>query len=391
MISKMELRPHIPELTLGPLTSTELDTVQYWGFFNQDEISGEAGRLLMLDIDFGRECSLKCPTCFRRFNPVDDSEDPDLTCQELLDVICEARKLGLKTVKICGAGEPFENPDLLGFARRLSDWDVGLSIFTKGHVLGDDLLAARFFGQEGVKNSRYLATLLFELKTSLLVNFQSFKPEVQDRLVGNIKGHTVRRNRAVEILAEIGFNKCSPTRLAFCMNPITRENYDGLFDIYTYCRERNILPVIATLMLSGKQFNRQFLAGVDVSDEEKISLYTKIYEYNIEHGIQSLSAVLEEGVSPMPGIHVCNQIATGLYITLKGNVVMCPGDSSRILGNIRKTQLSEIWTRSDNYKRRGTFNCDCPPKAGKTIPANLYSSVLKNLREKYESSVYNTA
>lgn len=382
----MELKPPISRFSLANSHDAELDAVQYWGFFSKEEISRESGRLLMLDIDFGRACSLKCPTCFRRSNPVDDSADSDLTFHELLDTISEARKLGLKTVKICGAGEPFENPDLLHFARRLSEWNIGLSIFTKGHVLGDDSLARYFFARDGIKNCRSLASFLFELKTSLLVSFQSFRPQVQDRIVGNVKGYTLRRNRAVKILSEAGFNRCNPTRLAFCTNPITRENYDELFDIYVYCRERNILPVVAALMVSGKQFNRRLLANIDVSDEEKIRLYTRIYEYNIEHGIQSFNTILKEGISAMPGIHPCNQVATGLYITLNGNVVSCPGDSTQILGNIRKTPLSEIWIKSNNYKRRGTFNCHCPPKAGKTIPIYLYSTVLRNLMNRYGST-----
>ena len=353
-------------------------TVQYWGFFSKEEIVREAGQLLMLDIDFGRECSLRCPTCFRRRNAVDDSDDPDLTYDELLEVLRQACEMGLRCVKICGAGEPFENPDLLKLARTLTDWGVGLSIFTKGHVLGDDAAAKRVFQHEGVTTGRYLAEQLFELKTSVLLSFQSFRPEVQDRLVGNVAGHTLRRNRAAEMLARIGFNKCFPTRLAFCANPITRDNCGELFDIYVYCRERNILPVIAALMVSGKKFNQRFLERVDVSDDEKTRLWMRIYRYNIMHGIQTLDEVSEEGISSLPGIHPCNQIAAGLYITANGNVVGCPGENERV-GSIRTQALGDIWAASANFQTRGRFNCRCPPKEGKTLPRALYRRVLREL------------
>lgn len=378
-----EQRPRIQKVIFENPAEEQLATTQYWGFFSKDEIARNAGRLLMLDIDFGRDCSLRCPTCFRRSNPVDDSADCDLTFDQLLDVIHEAKKLGLKTVKICGAGEPLENPDLLRLARQLTEWGVGLSIFSKGHVLGDDSIAARVFGHEGVRNASSLASALHELKTSMLLSFQSFNPKIQDRLVGNVKGHTARRNRAAEILAEAGFNKCLPTRLAFCANPITHANYRELFDIYTYCRERNILPVIAALMTSGKQFGHEYLAGIDVTDDQKIDLYCRIYEYNIMNGIQSLNRVFTEGISPLAGIHPCNQIAAGLYVTCNGNVISCPGDSECILGNIRRESIRDIWNQSDNYRRRGTFNCKCPPKDGKTIPYDLYSMVLNKLVGKF--------
>lgn len=376
----METRPNIPEFTIGDYTDLEKhNKVRYFGFFSKDEITREAGRLTMLDIDFGRECSLKCPSCFRRNNIVDDSQNTDLTYDELLSVISDARELGLREIKICGAGEPFENPDLIRFARQLTEWDIGLSIFTKGHILGNDEYAKKIFHHEGIVDSQSLATALFNLKTSVLLSFQSFKLEIQDRVVGNIWGHSERRNRAAEILINTGFNKCLPTRIAFCSNPITQDNYEEIFDIYTYCRERNILPIVAALMVSGKQFNHRFLSHIDVSDEEKIQIYIKIYEYNMEHGIQPLDIIMEEGISSMPGIHPCNQIASGLYITCNGNVLICPGDSLNILGNVKQKNISKIWFESPNYTRRGTFNCKCPPKAGRTLPRDLYSKVLSKI------------
>jgi len=363
--------PDIPKFTTPRRDPVELSVVQHWGFFSRDELTQSPGRLMMLDIDFGRECSLRCPTCFRRRNAVDDSADPDLSYDELLDVLRQARELGLTSVKICGAGEPFENQDLLRLARTLTDWDVGLSIFTKGHVLGDDGLAERVFAHEGVQGSRALAQRLFELKTSVLLSFQSFRPEIQDRLVGNVDGHTIRRNRAAELLCDVGFNRSTPTRLAFCANPITQENYDELFDIYIYCRERHILPVIAALMVSGKQFSRRFLDRVDVSPEQKLELWARIYRYNLDYGIQSADDLVRDGVSSMPGIHPCNQIAVGLYVTLNGNVTMCPGDANHLLGNIHKDALADIWAAASPH--RGQFNCGCPPKCATTLPSQLLS------------------
>lgn len=376
----MELRPNVSEVAIDDYTNPEhSNTVKYFGYFSKEDITREAGKLLMLDIDFGRDCSLRCPGCFRRKNVVDDSHDPDLTYEELLEVIDDARKLGLREIKICGAGEPFENSDLIRFARQLTEWDIGLSIFTKGHVLGDDELTSNIFSSEGINDTLSLTTVMFQLKTSILVSFQSYKSEIQDKLVGNVKGFTNRRNRAIETLAEVGFNKCLPTRLALCATPMMRDTYNEILDFYVYCRKRNIFPLITTFMTSGKQLDRRFLLHFDVTDEEKIQIYTKIYKYNITNGIQTLQEIEDEGISPMPGVHPCNQIATGLYITCNGNAVSCPGNCSDILGNVHDTSISDIWFGSDNFKRRGIYNCKCPPKEGYTIPFNLFSEVIIRL------------
>jgi MoaA/NifB/PqqE/SkfB family radical SAM enzyme len=362
-----------------PYKNDLANVVKYWGFFSKSELEKEKDSLLMLDIDFGRKCSLKCPTCFRKTNVVDNYKYKDLSFDELVSVIDDARKIGLKVVKICGAGEPFENPDLLKFARLLTSWDIGLSIFTKGHVLGDLELAKKVFVDEKVISLEDFIFRLFELKTSLLISVQSFIPEVQDRIVGNVQGYTKKRNHALEILCDIGFNSTIPTRVAFCTNPITKFNYDELFDIYVFCRERNILPVIAALMISGKQFDQNFLNIIDVSDTKKIQLFNKIYNYNIDNGIQNIDEIIKEGVSCMPGIHPCNQISNGLYLTCNGNVIRCPGDYGNPIGNVHNEKISSIWGNNMNWKYKGIFNVQCPFKDGVTISENLYPTVLNNI------------
>ncbi|MFA6484110.1 MAG: hypothetical protein WCW62_16135, partial [Bacteroidales bacterium] len=78
--------------------------VQNWGFFSKEEFENNPNSLMMLDIDFGRKCSLSCPACFRRNNNVDNDDFTDLSYDELISVIIDAKNIGLKYIKICGAG-----------------------------------------------------------------------------------------------------------------------------------------------------------------------------------------------------------------------------------------------------------------------------------------------
>lgn len=335
----------------------------------------------MLDIDFGRECSLRCPHCFRRKNVVDNGS-PDLTYKELIDVIDQARELGLQSIKTCGAGEPTENLLFLDFIQDMTRRDVGVAVFTKGHILGDDRATMKLYSSYGISSALQLCEKLSALKVSFMLGWQSFDSGKQDHVVRR-KGYTEKRDRALSNLIAAGFNKPLPTRLALCANPITRETIDEVFDVYVFARERNILPITAALMVSGKQFTKKFLDRFDVTDQEKIDLWTKIYSWNIENGIQTLEEIKDEGTSVLPGIHPCNQVACGLYITANGNVTSCPG-SNIVEGNMRRSPLKEIWERSENRRiRAGCFNCLCPPKDGVTIPENLYQKVLQNLIEKY--------
>ncbi|MFA6255343.1 MAG: radical SAM protein [Patescibacteria group bacterium] len=364
------------------------NTMQYFGFFTKEEIENNKDKLLMLDIDFGRYCSLSCPACFRKSNLVDDIPEGDLTYDELIKIIDEAKVLGLKMIKICGAGEPTQNSRFLPFIEAMTKKDIGVAVFTKGQVLGSDEQAKKFNQQYGINSAKELCQRLAKLKVSFMLSFQSFEVEKQDELVGGIKGHALIRNQALVNLVEAGFNNSEPTRLCLELGPITKKNYEEVFAIYTYARRRNIYLITNLLMTSGKQIDSDFLAEYDFSPEAKIDLFTKIYSWNIENGLQTLDQIKEEGISCMPGIHPCNQVACGLYITAKGNAVGCPGfgELEDIEGNIRKEDIKTIWEKSRNKKLYvGKFNCLCPPKDGITIPYGLYAEVLKRLEKRYNN------
>jgi MoaA/NifB/PqqE/SkfB family radical SAM enzyme len=379
----MKIIPDIPKKFGGKFPKDFKNTIPYWGFFTKEELEENKGKLLTLDIDFGRYCSLNCPYCFRKSNVVDDfSKTGDLAYDELISVIDDARKLGLRSVKICGAGEPTQNKYFYRFVNDMTERGVGVAVFTKGQVLGSDEETKKFYSQHGINSAKELCEKLRELKVSVMLAFQSFDDKLQEKMVGDIKGYTGVRNNALENLVEAGFTDSNPTRLALCSNPITKTNYKEIYDIYVYARERNIYPVSAVLMTSGKQLDNQFLNENDITDKEKIELFTKIYDYNLKNGIQTIEQLEEEGISVLPGIHPCSQIACGLYVTAKGIVVGCPGFTEKE-GNVKKEKLEEIWKRSRNFKRKGTFNCRCPPKDGKTIPMRLYKEVLNKLRRKY--------
>ncbi|MBW2662125.1 MAG: radical SAM protein [Deltaproteobacteria bacterium] len=371
--------PNIPKCISLNKDLHKINVVQFWGFFSEQDLIENAGALLMMDIDFGRKCSLRCPSCFRKSNPVDDDSHRDLTYKQLIKTIDAAQSIGLREIKICGAGEPLENPLLLQFAKDLTQRDIGLSIFTKAHVLGVDKHVAKVYGRYGITNGSSLCKEFFQLKTSFLVSFQSANPQTQDRLVGGVSGYTASRNRGLEFLVEAGFNKTSPTRLAICANPMLRANFGELFDIYVYARERNILPVNAALMISGKQIDIHFLRNNDVSAKEKERLFLQIYEYNLRHGFHTQEQLMREGISCMPGIHPCNQIAAGLYLTCNGNIVRCPGDYGTPLGNVKDRSVVEIWEEHKDWAFKGKFNCHCPFKEGATLPTGLYDRVQSRL------------
>lgn len=348
--------------------------------FSKIEIENNVGKLLVLDIDFGNFCSLNCPHCFRRNNQVDFNRKKLMSYENILNVIKDGKKLGLKFVKFLGAGEPFQNKMFLEFLRELIRLEITPLIFTKGHVLGDDNEVKKWYSDYGISTGEELVEELKKVDASILLGFNSFDKKIQDKMVGNVKDYTQKRNRTLNLLVQAGFNKHNPTKIGLIPTPITKESYSEVLEIYKWSRVRNLYVVACPPMVSGRCSN-EFWKGITPNAEELINLYVQIYKFNLQRGIQTMEQIEEEGIASYAGTRPCNQVACGMYVTSSGVVLRCPGDDVTIFGNVFKQSLEEIWINSENFKRSGTFNCCCPPKVGKSIPTNLFVEVLRRIKQ----------
>lgn len=381
-MNSVKIYPDIAPVYSKDFPEDYINDINGWAF-SEEEVNKNLGRLLTLDIEFGIKCSLNCPHCFRKDSRIDVLSKEMLNFTELKSVILDAKKLGLKSVKILGKGEPFEEPRILDLIDFLNKNNIIPLIFTKGHILGNNEKVQKIFQEYNISSSKKLLSILFDKNVSIMLGLNSFYPEVQNKMVGNGYWYTSTRNKALELLVDAGFNKCNPTRLAIVPTPITKENINEAFEIYTWGRERNLYVPVAPTMISGRAHNNDFWRGITPSEKELIDLYTSIYIYNINHKLQTLAQVEREGISAYAGGHPCNQVSVGMYITINGLVLRCPGDDVTILGNLRQQFLKKIWENSENHARCGRYNCYCPPKWGKSIPYNFFRDVLVNVKNYY--------
>jgi hypothetical protein len=363
-------------------------------------------KMLTMDLDFGDSCSLRCPHCFRR----DDRFDKivlgkSLSDEEIYNYIRQAKKLGLKQIKILGRGEPFQNKKFLKFLRDMTKMNLHIGIFTKGYVIGSDSLTKIYNQEYGIETSEQLVKELKKLNVTILLGFNTFNDRFQGEFVGinksPIKNYVKLRNRALTLLVKEGFNEYArgkPTRLAMIAAPIKPEIIDEIFELYKWARVRNIYMLSCPTTYSGKGVD-EFKRAVKIYQNRKENkdghkkyvedlekLYKKIYIWAIKTNLIPLEKFKEEGVSLYPGCHPCNQTASGFFLNLSGQVVQCPG---RTTGNalfakdIREYKnLKELWTSCLNYKRAKyskKINFYCVARDGYSLPANFYSNIKKKV------------
>ena len=380
----MRVIPDIP-LKYTRFPDNYVNDINGWAF-DKETIINNKGKLLTLDIDYGSYCSLNCPACFRKKNSIDDVKH-ELQFDNLVDVILQAKKLGLRSVKFLGAGDPFENFGFMKFLRFLKEQDVIPLIFTKGHVIGDDNLVFKYFGEYGIYTGVELVKELNRCNVSIMLGFNSFDDEIQAKMVGRKADYIHVRNKALQLLVAEGFNDCNPTRLALAINPVTIWNIDETFEMYQWGRLRNLYCIVTPSMIAGRAKDKTW-ASITPSEEKLEKLYSDIYSFNIETNLQTIEQIEEEGISSYAGGHPCNQVATGMYVSLNGQVLICSEENHE--GNYWEKSLEEIWFSSENYKRSGTFNCGCIAKDGKSIPDNFYTKVLTNLKKSHGVNLYAT-
>ncbi|MBA7659114.1 hypothetical protein ES703_67079 [subsurface metagenome] len=364
--------PNIGEFFKEHLPEGYVNDCSGWGYSRDDVVeAGQKGLLLTMDIETtgSTACSLYCPHCFRK-GKVSDRQL--LSFNELEGAILDAKKLGLKSVKIIGCGEPLEDRTLLSQISMLRDNDIKVCIFTKGHVIGSEDLSFKYFNI----SREQLAQDLFDYNVTLLFSINSFNPLIQDQIVG-VDGFSEVRNRAIEICCKVGFNAYSthtPTRLAFVMTPLTHYNKDEACEVYRWAHFRNIHIVTTPTMVSGMGKSR--LSELKLNDKELLEIYVRLNEIGVSIGAVKPDDIKLDGCSAYAGGAPCNQAAVGMYLRNDGILLRCPGDDVTYLGNIRDESLESIWHRSDNYRiYRGKHNNRCPPKEGPVFPAGFFDTL----------------
>ncbi len=288
-------------------------------------------KMLLVDIETSNICNLQCPYCFRDVYGTKMALRNELTLEERLKLIKQARELGCETIKITGAGEPTIDKyffEMVEYANKLGMWVI---TFTNGFTINKEL-----------------AERLFSMGISLIVKCNSLKPEIEDKIVGK-PGYAKRRNQSIKCLVDAGFNKTMPTRLGFD-SVITNLNKQEIIENLRFCRKNNIFPLFRPMMPIGGAIN---VKEWEISKQEIITIYEKAREADKEFGLD-YSLVL-----PYMGGVWCRQLHYALYVNILGEVFACTG-SRKLLGNVKEKPLKKIWDGPKTKRIRETPYDSCP-------------------------------
>lgn len=272
----------------------------------------EENRLLSIEIEPTLGCNYSCPYCYAFINGVPKNE---LTYQELINVIEQAKALGAQRIIILG-GEPLIYPRIFELIDFISSLAMETELFSNGALLTDET-----------------ATKLFKANVKLVLKLNSFKEEVQSMLTGETDG-LKKAMQALEIAISAGYTKGN--ELLAVSTIICRPNLDEMEELWNYLRHRHIVPYFEVITPQGKAAENSWL---QVSSQEiktvfeKLSILDRQYGYNWEPH------------PPLVGDR-CLRHQYSCLVNSVGNVFPCVGIDIPV-GNIRQTPLKEIICESE--------------------------------------------
>lgn len=293
-------------------------------------------------------CPWDCFFCF--------TEDPDnkeglkkklkgeMTLEERLRVINEVADLGARAINIVGAGEPTIDPYFWKIIEEISNKGMTPIVYTEGALR----LTNRSFVQK-----------LYDLNATVVLKMNSlWNKEYQNAVVnGGVRrlkplqiDYFEERNKALQVLYDVGFNAHNPTRLAFD-TIVCKENYDEIVHLHHYTRKNNIFVLLVGYLTSGRS------CGHVQNAVSRLELFNKFAELakidKEEYGI------IHQNKFPYGGGVPCTIRGLGLHIGIRGEVFDCPGELE-LLGNIRDGSLKGYWEKTRHI--RESFDGGCLPR-----------------------------
>jgi MoaA/NifB/PqqE/SkfB family radical SAM enzyme len=196
---------------LNGLDSYSREELQsFWASFDP---KGDAPRILGVGLSCSNRCNLKCIYCYAgTLKPLPN----ELTCDEQMSVVSQAKALGARMAIMCGDAEPLMDPSLLPIVAHCCANGMVCVVVSNGTVLGDDHLARSVHGMDGGAVTRSL----YEHGAALLLKMDSADAATYEQIVGVKRAHA-RFQTAVDRVVAAGFNRgerrgdVTVTRLAF--------------------------------------------------------------------------------------------------------------------------------------------------------------------------------
>ena len=314
-------------------------------------------------------CDFKCRYCYACGSQVIDYTKV-MTFDDWVKIIDEAKRFGVDSIGIPGAGEPFYvDHKMIAKLEEAKANGKSLDKFP-GHehpyyynnsALTMDIL--RKCKEEGIYVTLFttgefmtpeLAQELLDLPVEIMLKGNTLDPEMQDKFVSNpeikdgiIEEYGHKRNRAIQTLMDAGFNDYDKSmesygresRMALVTSIMTDEdseisNYDDILAVQELCRLFNIIFDVDSVLKRGRGANCELCTSDELVKQKLLELQ------RIDREKYGISYELSQSYIGT----ICDRYMHHMYIDQRGKIRPCIGSTEVDLGNFRDGDtLESAW------------------------------------------------
>lgn len=290
-----------------------------WGspFTEQDiQLAMTAGKLLTMELELSHLCNLRCIYCYAESGlPLDN----ELSYEEIIGVIDQAKCLGARRIIVLGGGEPMAYPRIMDVLRAINARGLEIELFTNGTLLSPDIVRE-----------------FYHLGVHPVIKCNSLIPEVQDALAGK-DGTFEAITHGLDLLLQAGY----PNGLSLgAQTVVCQQNLEELPRMWRWLRKQGIIPYFETITAQGRAVDHPDLA---VTPQNLRRLFDELARIDCEEfGVQWEA-------KPPVAAFTCRRHFFSCTVTAIGDVIPCPGVNI-VTGNIRQDVLGDILAQSPVFK-----------------------------------------
>ena len=296
-------------------------------FFREHILKKVKARFLYLEIT--HRCNLACIACY---TGAGQEKDNALTFEEQKSVICQARKMGVKSVSLSGSGEPLLYKHLFALIDYIRELGMSAIIFTNGTLIDE-------------------ATAVQLVSRNVLTFFKlySLEPDVFDRMVGRRNTYQWTEYRySVDgpertqmipsglkalLEAQQGIGRSDLVKVETL---VTKINIQTIPKIARFCTEANIGFFMETPVFKGKAIqNYEHIAasagGYEALYQELAVIFGKDYLLDLKIGSCSVE------INPV--------------VWTDGRIGLCSSRAANI-GNVRDEPLKTLFLKAKRFKQK---------------------------------------
>jgi len=264
-----------------------------------------------LIIEILLKCNLNCSFCYASATSTSKREN-ELTTQEILQIIHQAKKMGVEDIDLTG-GEPLLHKDILKIVKEIINQDLLLTIQTNATLISKHMDLINFLTE--VKD-----------RVRIFVSLNGATAKTHDELYG-VTGAFDKTLEGIKILTTNGIRTCIATTYQ-------EKNFDEIPKIIYLSKKLGAEWSGGPIINTGRGSIDQFDPLVKDFIKSKGEKYTKAY-----------SSKRFKGRDWQLSYIGCNAGITGCIVLSNGDVISCFMEREHIAGNIREQPLDVIWKK----------------------------------------------